>query len=393
MLATEMHKARFVLASLASFVLLAVGYFLLIDRLAIVDTNLGVSYRQFLLQASDDIPRRIIVESGSNAIHSIDAEAIEQHFGRLTIIVSDNAGYPLRHKIERLANHLKADDTVILPLEWLQYRANEELPADYVESVLDERGSNAFYYRELSWPERFRFVYQGVPLNLGLQSAFRLNGLESRNPHIAAATQNSLRRFEAQIRLSARGSQLIEETSALDSLTSGLACDHYLFGLFEFPRISETFIENLQRLAEVRDASGAKIFFAWPAVAARDGNECYRIYDQQIRNYASSIQLLVEAQGFSFAGAPEQSRFDHSCMLDTYYHVRAKCAEIRTRQLISDLQALGLESGPQVDQALLQRHLLNYLKQYGLGQAAANLSSDLALVDTPVPSVDPSPLR
>lgn len=362
MLATEMHKARFALASLASFVLLAVGYFLLIDRLAIVDTPLGVSYRQFLLQASDDIPGRIIVESGSNAIHSIDAQAIEQYFGRLTIIVSDNAGYPLSHKIERLANHLKADDTLILPLEWLQYRADEKLPADYVSSILDERGSNAFYYKELSWPERIRFVYQNVPFRLGLQSAFRLNALESHNPHIAAATQDSLSRFEDQIRLSARGSQLIEGHSTLDQLTNGLACDHYLFGLFEFPKISETFIENLEHLAKVRDASQAKIFFAWPAVVARDDNECYQLYSQQIRSYTSRISQLVQAQGFSFLGEPEQSRFDHSCMLDTYYHVSAKCAEIRTHRLITDLQAHGLEPGSQLDQMQLQKHLLNYLR-------------------------------
>lgn len=362
MLATEMHKARFVLASLASFVLLAVGYFLLIDRLAIVDTNLGVSYRQFLLQASDDIPKRIIVESGSNAIHSIDAQAIEEHFGRLTIVVSDNAGYPLRHKIERLANHLKADDTLILPLEWLQYRADGKLPAGYVSSILDERGSNAFYYRELSWPERIRFVYQSVPFKLGLQSLFRLNALQSQNPHIAAATQDSLNQFEQQIRLSSRGSNLVGKSSKLEYLTSRMACDRFLFGVFEFPKISATFIENLQRLAEVRDASGAQIFFAWPAVAARDDNECYQIYEQQIRDYASSIQKLVQAQGFSFLGTPEQSRFDHQCMLDTYYHVRATCAAIRTRQLISDLKATGLESDSGLDQGLLQEHFLRYLR-------------------------------
>lgn len=376
MLATEMHKARFVLASLASFVLLAVGYFLLIDRLAIVDTNLGVSYRQFLLQASDDIPKRIIVESGSNAIHSIDAQAIERHFGRLTIIVSDNAGYPLRHKIERLANHLKADDTLILPLEWLQYRADDKLPADYVSSILDERGSNAFYYRELSWPERIRFVYQSVPFKLGLQAAFRLNALQSHNPHIDAARQDSLSRFEGQIRQSARGSQLIEKGAELNNLARGLKCDYYLFGLWEFPPISATFIENLQRLAEVRDASGARIFFAWPAVTARDDNECYQIYEQQIRDYASSIQKLVQAQGFSFLGTPEQSRFDHQCMLDTYYHVRATCAAIRTRQLISALQAQGLESGFRSDQSSLQKHFLIYLKSMDLDRAPSTTIGD-----------------
>lgn len=386
-----MHKARFVLASLASFLMFGGGYFLSIDRLAIADNPLGVSYRQFLLQATDDLPNRIIVESGSNSIHAVDARALEQHFGRPTVILADNAGYPLSHKIERLANHLKADDTLILPLEWVQYRAEAALPADYVESILDERGSNAFYYRELSWPERFRFIYQSVPPRLGLQSAVQLNGLASRNPHIAVSTRDSLARFESEIHLAARGSQLIDEPPELHSLTHDLACDHYLFGLWEFPRISEVFIENLQRLAEVREASGAKIFFAWPAVVARDGNECYQIYSQQIRDYVSSIRQLAKEQGFSFLGDPEQSRFDHSCMLDTYYHVSSKCADIRTRRLIADLQAHGIESKPSLDQATLQQHLLSYLRQYdATGQATASSPSDLALRGRPEPSAAPS---
>ena len=362
-MAIEMHKARFLLASFISFVMLVAGYFLLIDRLAIVDAPVGLSYRQFLLNATDDIADRIIVESGSNAIHSINAEAIEKHFNRPTLIISDNAGYPLSHKIERLANHLKADDIVILPLEWLQYRADTTLPADYVESILDQRGSNAFYYRELNWLARFRFVYQSVPLERGLQSAFKLNGLESKNQHIDATTRDSLIRFEKEIRSSARGSKQIEDPLKLDALTQGLACDHYLFGLWEFPQISETFIANLQRLAEVREASGAKIFFAWPAVAARDGDECYQVYDHQIRDYIVRIQQLVKSNGFSFLGKAEQSRFDHNCILDTYYHIRAECAATRTQRLISNLEAQGLGPKSRLNQASLQRHLLNYLWQ------------------------------
>ncbi|GIZ67963.1 hypothetical protein KAM429_32390 [Aquipseudomonas alcaligenes] len=392
-MAIEMHKARFVLACLASFMALGGSYFLLIDRLAIVDNPLGVSYRQFLLRATDDIPDRVIVESGSNSIHAVDAQAIEQHFGRPTVIISDSGGYPLSHKIERLANHLKAGDTLVLPLEWVQYRADDILPAVYVESILDERGSNAFYYRELSWPERFRFVYQSVPPRLGLQAALRLNGLASRNPHIAASTQESLVRFESEIRLSARGSQLIGERPELDSLTRDLACDHYLFGVFEFPQISETFRDNLQHLAALRDTSGATIFFAWPAVVARDDNECYQIYSQEIESYVSRIRQLAKEQGFSFLGTPEQSRFDHSCMLDTYYHVSSKCAEIRTARLITDLQAHGLKPKPQFDEAAIQRHLLNYLQKYGASGQTTNSASELALHDIPASSDAPSALQ
>jgi len=181
-----MRESRFILACLASFLLLGAGYFLLIDRLAIADAPLGKSYRQFLLTATDNVPNRIIVDSGSNAIYSIDAQKLEAHFGRPTLILSDNAGYPLRHKIERLANHLKAGDTLILPLEWLHYRADDRLPADYVQSILDESGSNAFYYRELPWQERALFVYRSIPINLGLQSILRLNGVEAWNPQISA---------------------------------------------------------------------------------------------------------------------------------------------------------------------------------------------------------------
>lgn len=385
-----MHRVRFLLASLLSFVIFSGGYFLLIDRLAIADNPLGVSYRQFLLRATNDVPNRIIVESGSSALHAVDAQALEQYFGRPTVVIADNAGYPLRHKIERLANHLKADDILILPLEWVQYRAAPTLPADYVASTLDERGSNAFYYQELGWPERARFVYQSVPPRLGLQSALRLNGLTSRNPHIAASTRDSLIRFENEIRQSARGSQMLDGRPELDSLTRGLACDHYLFGLFEFPQISESFRDNLQRMAELRDRSGAKIFFAWPTVVARDGDECYQVYDRQIRDYVSRIRQLVQEQGFSYLGEPEQSRFDHSCMLDTYYHVSAKCADIRTQRLIENLQAQGITVEPQLNQAALQQHLLSFLRRYDMaGRMASSPTSELALHDTPEPSASP----
>lgn len=390
-MAMAMRESRFILASLASFLLLGVGYFLLIDRLAIADNPLGVSYRHFLLRATDDLPNRIIVESGSNSIHAVDAQALEQHFGRPTIILSDNAGYPLSHKIERLANHLKADDILILPLEWVQYRADTKLPADYVESILDERGSNAFYYKELGWPERFRFVYQSVPFRLGLQSAAQLHGLESRNPYIAVSSQESLARFGNAIRQSARGSEMIAERPELDALTRGLACDHYLFGLFEFPQVSETFRDNLQRLAKLRDSSGATIFFAWPAVVARDDDECYQVYDRQIREYVSTIRRLTEAQGFSFLGEPEQSRFDHSCMLDTYYHVSSTCAGTRTQRLITALRTQGLKPGPRLDQSALQKHLLIYLRQFDpRGKAAINSPNDLALLGKPEPPAAPS---
>lgn len=362
-MAKAMRESRFILSSVASFTLLCVGYFLLVDRLAIADPPLGKSYRQFLLKATDEVPNRIIVDSGSSAIYSIDAQMLETHFGRPTLILSDNAGYPLRHKIERLANHLKAGDTLILPLEWLHYRADDSLPADYVQSILDDSGSNAFYYRELPWLERVQFVYRNVPIKLGLQAIVKMNGVRLRNPQILATTQASLLHFDQEIRESARGSHLIEVAPPIDELTSGLACDHYLFGLFNFPGISDTFQNNLRRLRAVEQASGARVIFTWPAVAARDGNECYQLLELPIQRYANDIRHAVEEHGFTFLDEPTQSRFDSSCMLDTYYHVRASCAKVRTQRLILQLEEEGLRPDS-LDPRALQERLQAQLRQF-----------------------------
>lgn len=381
-----MRESRFILASLASFLLLGVGYFLLIDRLAIADAPLGKSYRQFLLTATDDLPNRIIVDSGSSAIYSIDAQMLEAHFGRPTLILSDNAGYPLRHKIGRLANHLKAGDTLILPLEWLHYRADDSLPADYVQSILDDSGSNAFYYRELPWQERALLVYQSVPIQLGLQAIFKLNGVESWNPQISATRQDSLLRFDKEIRQGARGSQITNESPPRDHLTSGLACDHYLFGLFEFPSISKTFQDNLQRLSDLQRSSGARIFFTWPAVAARDSNECYQLLKQSIQKYAVDISQVVKANGFTFLGEPDQSRFDSSCILDTYYHVRARCANIRTQRLILQLESKGEQRQVPMAPHALQERLLVKLRQYSPTADKPPSNDPLATVERRQPS-------
>lgn len=380
-----MRESRFILACLASFLLLGAGYFLLIDRLAIADAPLGKSYRQFLLTATDDVPNRIIVDSGSNAIYSIDAQKLEAHFGRPTLILSDNAGYPLRHKIERLANHLKAGDTLILPLEWLHYRTDDTLPADYVQSILDESGSNAFYYRELPWQERALFVYRSVPIQLGLQAILKLNGVEAWNAQIAATAQASQRSFDQEIRRGARGNQMTDVPPPLDHLTSGLACDHYLFGLFEFPGISKTFQDNLQRLSTLRRTSGARVFFTWPAVAARDNDECYQLLGPAIQQYANDIRQMAEKQGFTFLGEPDHSRFASNCMLDTYYHVRARCANVRTQRLILQLEGEGLRPAA-LDPQALQERLLAQLHQLAPDVDTFSLGGPLATGERKPPS-------
>ena len=246
-------------------------------------------------------------------------------------------------------------------------------------------GSNAFYYWELPWQERALFVYRSIPINLGLQSILRLNGVEAWNPQISATTQGSLVRFEQEIRRGARGSQMTDVPQPLDHLTSGLACDHYLFGLFEFPDISKTFRDNLQRLSTLRQTSGARVFFTWPAVAARDNDECYQLLGPGIQQYTDNIRQISEEQGFAFLGEPGHSRFDSSCMLDTYYHVRARCANARTQRLILQLEEAGLRPAAW-DPKALQEQLLAHLNQHAPTAAKRSRSDPLVSAEKESPN-------
>ena len=336
-----MNPTKFLVASLCCFVGSVLAYFGAIDRLAIPRLPLGKSYRQFLLSASDGIDGRIVIESGSNSVYGIDALQIEKHFGRLTIVIADNAGYPLRHKIFRLRRHLRAGDTVILALEWLQYRTDSKLPLDYVQSMIDAEGSNAFYYRELPLRERFLFVLRDLPFVPALRSALSLNALPRWNPALGSAASASRASFREAILRSDRGSHMTVDEVPIEVLTASLACDNFLFGLFETPRVSPTFLDNLELLAKLRDETKANILLTWPAVVARDDDECYALLPEAIDVFVKQIEASAALHGFAFIGRKEQSRFDHRCMRDTYYHLRPECAAERTRVLIEAIEAAG----------------------------------------------------
>lgn len=178
---------------------------------------------------------------------------------------------------------------------------------------------------------------------------------------------------------------MIDVPPPLDHLTSGLACDHYLFGLFEFPDISKTFRDNLQRLSTLRQTSGARVFFTWPAVAARDNDECYQLLGPAIQQYADDIRQMAKEQGFAFLGGPDQSRFDSSCMLDTYYHVRARCANVRTQRLTLQLEEEGLRPAA-LDPEAQQERLLAYLHQHAPIAAKRSPSDQLVTAGKESPS-------
>lgn len=370
-----MHGKTFIQLSFMSFLAVSIGYFLAVDRLAIPDRIIDKSFKQFLLKAYDRQGSRIIIDGGSNATHGIDASMIENHFGIFTPNISDNGSYPLEHKILNLRNHLTKDDIVILSLEWGQYVYGERLPENYVASVLDEYGSNSFYYQGLPLLGKLAFVFRHLPYQLAVYRIFQLNGISSQNQTLSNSEAGSLVNFYKFIKGNLRGS-LTWNKSEQENRGSkqSLTCDQYVlretiaagFGL------SERFTENLELLQDVARETGARFLFIWPAVVGEYGNECYTTEDVAISiiRYSNMIVEQVERYGFEFLGDVMDSRFDSTCFLDTHYHIRHDCAVTRTEGLIHQLESIGLEINPDYSFQDTRRILTTHLDKVNLQQIA-----------------------
>ena len=316
------------------------GYFIATDRIAIADRTVESSYKQFLLKASSPIKGRIIIAGGSSSMHGIDAGMMERHFARLAINIADNATYPLEHKIYNLGNYVTREDLIILPLEWEHYISGNRLVENYVTSILDKSGSNSFYYRELPFFVKVRFIFKDIPFSLALNRIVTLNGLSWFNGELRKAEADSLEKIFNLLSQDLRGSDLGDTRMNADVGTQ--SCDEYV--MRDTFIISEQFKKDLKLLQAMVKKTNAKVVFTWPTVTDMTNNECYtsNLVQYYIDSHIKNITDEVNRHGFNFIGNVYDSRFDGSCFKDTYYHVRHHCAIDRTARLIELLESEGL---------------------------------------------------
>lgn len=344
-----MRGKTFFIACLSAFILCSAGYFAAVDRLAIPERVVERSYRQFMLEASDSIPGRIIISSGSNSIHSVMAGMIEDHFGKPAINISDNGSYPVEYRIYNLTNHVSRGDLILLPLEWGYYAEKNRLPENYVKSILDKAGSNSFYYRELPFYEKARFIFKHLPFSLALKRMAGLNAVRRFNKALARSESDSLQYIYNSIDEGLRGSYIIDD-GPMEVAKDGahlLDCDKYILAknIKNGFIVSGQFKKNLRLLTAMVKKTGAKVLFTWPAVVGKTGNECYtsEIVKKNLKGYAQKIKEEVEKYGFRFIGDVYDSRFDKRCFRNTYYHVTHNCGIERTKKLIKLLEEEGVE--------------------------------------------------
>ena len=295
--------------------------------------------KNFMLEKTKGKPR-IIFESGSNSQHGINSLMIEHEFGKLTLNMGLNGGYPLDFRLHRLAKHLSKDDIVILPLEYGYYAREDK---SIFDDVLNELGTHGKYY------------FNALPLDKKLETILQMSFKQVSSPFKNALNFIKFKLFNTEFKFDMKAdiNELIAsgergdvnytallnagiDLAKMDD-NNGLTCDEYLsmFGL----ELSRKFKASLDLVKQIQSQSGAKIIFTYPAVA---GKNCYdesTELGKKLVAFVADAKSYIENNGFLFIGDINQSYFPND-MLNTYWHINERARDIRTQNLIKELKKI-----------------------------------------------------
>jgi hypothetical protein len=332
---------KFIFYSISGFISILITYVLLVDQLVFLKREIPYVYRQFLLESSRSIKGKVIIESGSNSIHGIDPILLSRYFKTPAITIADNGDYPLRLKIFNLEKFAQPGDIIILPLEWNQYYYEKNLPENFVTALADEELKLAYYYNNLPLQEKLRFTLTQFPVYEVIKSFKHKRDREQ----MLQADLNRLNKFTKKLQLNSiesfgNSSRNGPEQRIIPPIHK--TCQKYLF--HQEMIISDVFKRNLQLLTKLRN-KGIDIYFTWPTVVDHEKDRCFAdsSFLEKVQKYAYDIKTMVNKEGFQFIGDFQQNLFPSSCFLNTHYHLKQKCAIIRTKQLLKDINLLNIE--------------------------------------------------
>ncbi|WP_202930854.1 hypothetical protein [Campylobacter fetus] len=313
-----MKYKLFIFASLFilffSFTSYVIVYLYLFD----LRSNGVFSFKNFLLETTTNY-NRIIIDSGSNSVHAIDSTMLEKAFGKLTINISDNAGYPLQDKLARLKKFTHKGDIVLLPLEYYYYMDENPPPKIYFDNIF---GSLHFYFDSLNLAHKIQFILNSPPSSL-LKAIFTKS----------QKFDDSIR-FTNEFLNGKRGDyEFVQKSKPVKELEY-MSCEEYIFGSemsISPDKLSSKFKKNIKFIKQIENENGVKFVFTYPAVA---GNECYngKLKDNFLI-FNRALRKFIDENGLAFVGSPYA--FPYIQIDNSYYHILPQAKQIHTQNLIN----------------------------------------------------------
>lgn len=316
---TQMKKAKkFTFIVLSLFFIIPVFYISTYHFIGIKEIKISHSFRHFLLQHTKG--PRLIIESGSNSIHSIEAYTLEKEFNIQTIVVSDNAGYPLSKKLQRLKKYANKQDIILLPLEF-QYYSRKKTHDVFRNNLL---GSLNFYYNFDSMTNELKQIINTPLVNFLKNTRKKYRYYKRQDVYLDADITNFLNLD--------RGSSLVEKP--FDKKIKK-TCDQYVLEeqLKNGFKLSSSFKKNIETIKKLKK-QGYKIFLTWPVVV---GDDCFS-KKHKLENFIVDIKNYLKENNILMIGDPYENKFPTKFTSDTYYHVNFEAKKIRTQKLIENIK-------------------------------------------------------
>ncbi len=298
----------------------------------IVKNSLGnSSYKDFLLKSTRNLEKpRIIIESGSNSLHSINSSMIEKEFNRIVLNISDNANIPLFYKLMKIKKYSKSGDIILLPLGYTHYYSTSTFPKYFYDHLFGEFKS---YYDALNFIEKSKLIFK-TPISSPIKSMEKTVLKIDNTSH-----------FIDMFNSGDRGDLKFIQRSPLDFYTQNKSCEEYIFirsinkkfiyDTYNFT-ISTNFRDNIKLMLEMEKEKNIKFILTYPAVA---GDHCYDgKYQNKFIQFNQELLDFLDEQNIPMIGEYQDSYFEKEHMNDTYYHVLPPARDIRTKKLIKNIQ-------------------------------------------------------
>jgi hypothetical protein len=290
------------------------------------------SYKDWLLR---ELPGpRILIDSGSNAFHSINGELMESLTGYPVVLLSDHAGASFHDKCERLIRFTHSGDLCILPLEW-SYYVQDDLSNLHLQSSLSE-GSHYLH---------------ALPLGKQLQRAFQTPWMTSFSRLLDGHWHERDRYADELQRLTffhdhhwakdPSGGATDLENLKNPSLAGD--CDAYILSplLKQERALSPDFRHNLRHLATALRKKGVKLILIPPAVA---GDNCYLGHSERLEKTLNAAIRFCQSIGVPILSDYRRHAYPTESFLNTHYHIDPKARDHHTPLLVQDLLENGFLS-------------------------------------------------
>ncbi|PDT64989.1 hypothetical protein CO683_35130 [Bradyrhizobium ottawaense] len=301
--------------------------------LTIPENGIASTYKWLLLEHAPG--SRIIIDSGSNGHHGIDAAELTQAFNMRAINVADNAGYSLVDRSRRILEFARRGDVVIMPIEWQGYsepdgdagyaRLSLELVTEYFWAQTPIERAR----RILTTP--FPIVARAFWRNIRKRGSWEPPLLTSEAVHAMA-----LRHVEAMLYSSGTGGWANEVSQGVAKEALEAGCFRTTIGSRKETRSGR--VREAFKLLRAAKENGVRVVITWPTVV---GNDCYAD-ETRVSQRAEQVRDLASQAGLEVIGNPADFWMPMSLADDSFYHVTQRGRSIITRRLIGLLRDAGL---------------------------------------------------